>query len=420
MTKISSSFFCRINKDERQINVRKSRRDIKDSKNFERQLSDSLSSTVSPPSINNNVNKNSPNGKPDKSKSPKSSSSDNQTKSIKMQPSDTKTYPEPRARSHDKPTRHYVESIALRDYKPAVAEIEELKQSIATVQEKESENQMNLVKDFKDVKSKSKRKSKTANKRDESKNKPKDKNTKQQGDPYEGACSDDSSNESYSERVTLGIRLDVSGRNSPRSDSSNRTTNEKTRSRKNQISPCESKGKKQDHQSKSKLDLTAKNKDRISALQAESRDLGPNSPHAIAAAVMSHLEKSLQTSIRDNSYEEGEGRKKAFSKISNRYTDSPPLVSPTNLSGSSRSSSHSSIVSSDSSSSGSDQGKGSLAKALKHRLKPSRSMPLGDQGSVYILSCFHLYSVSFLIFWSLHLLACCSFIFHFFFYFKFF
>lgn len=241
---------------------------------------------------------------------------------------------------------------------------------------------MNLVKDFKDVKSKSKRKSKTANKRDESKSKSKDKNTKRQ-DPYEGACSDDSSNESYSERVTLGLRFDVSDKNSQRPDSASMATNDKTRSRKNQVSPSESKGKKHDHQStsKPKLDLTAKNKDRIAALQAESRDLGPNSPHAIAAAVMSHLEKSLQTSTKDNSYEEGEGRRKPFNKISNRLADSPPLVSPTNLSGSSRSSSHSSIVSSDSSSSGCDQGRGSLAKSLKQRLKPSRSMPLGDQGN---------------------------------------
>lgn len=381
---MSFSFF-RTSKEERQVNVRKPRRDIKDSKSTDRQNTDSLpQAAASSTSINNNINKNSPNTK---NRSPKSSPND--SKSNRTQVSDTKSYPsshEPRARTHEKPVRYNTESTTRRDYKPAVAEIEELKQSIASVQEMESENQMNLVKDFKDVRSKSKKKSKAISKREDTKNKSKDKTTsRRQGESYEGACSDDSGNEGYAERVTL--RLDVPVDKSPQHTASgNRVANDKTKARKNQVSPSESKGKKHDNQATAKpkpLDFTAKNKDRVAALQAESRDLGPNSPHAIAAAVMSHLEKSLQTSTRDNSYEEGEGKRKAFNKVSNRLSDSPPLVSPTNLSGSSRSSSYSSIVSSDGSSSGSDQGKGSLAKALKQRLKPSRSMPLGDKGTSF-------------------------------------
>lgn len=400
----------RVHKDDRQINIRK-RRGIKDIKTDERPSNADSTSTgaaTAPSSTNNNINKttrqdNVRNRSPksDTSRKPSPSSHDSKTRSTQDRGAKSSdSYGSASKRSSDY-NRGYE-----RDYKAPVAQIEELRQSIASVQEMETENCSYFVdsckREFKDVKSKSKKKSKALNK---TRNKERG-GTRQSGED-EGGCSDDSGSEQMLEKMTLDVRMDQLNENRQQrrgsfpNDSSSSTPREsvqrststqdnKTRARKNQVAPTgnDVKGKKHDNQTGGKsnsLDLAFKSKDRITALQMESRDLGPTSPHAIAAAVMSQLEKSLQTSSNDNSYEEDEGKKRAFTKMtgsSNHLTDSPPPISPTNLSGSSRSSSYSSIVS-DGSSSGSDQGKGSIAKALKQRLKPSRSMPLGDQSHLH-------------------------------------
>ena len=425
LTQMLFFFIHRSHKDDQQINIRK-RRGIKDSKTEERPSSTEPTSTgtiAAPSSTNNNINKTTrqdnrnrslkadttgkhSNSCLDASKKPSPSSHDNKSRNTQ----DRGTKDSNGSRRTSEYNRAYE-----RDYKTPVAQIEELRQSIASVQEMETENCSYFVdsckREFKDVKSKSKKKSKTLGKRDDKDLKTKNKEgggARHSGED-EGGCSDDSGSEQMLDKMTLDVRMDQLNENRQQrrgsfpNDSSSSTQREpgnrangmqdcKTKARKNQVVPTgndvASKGKKHDNQTSGKskaLDLAFKSKDRVTALQVESRDLGPTSPHAIAAAVMSQLEKSLQTSSNDNSYEEDEGKKRGFTKTigsSNHLSDSPPPISPTNLSGSSRSSSYSSIVS-DGSSSGSDQAKGSIAKALKQRLKPSRSMPLGDQGQLY-------------------------------------
>ncbi|XP_031564277.1 transmembrane protein 131-like [Actinia tenebrosa] len=413
-------------KDDRQTTIRK-KRGIKDRTEERPSNTESTitGTTNVPSSTNNNINKNT---RQDvvRNRSPKPDMAGKQSNDASRKPSPS---------SHDSKTRNtqdrgakYSDSYGSvskrsseynrgyeRDYKTPVAQIEELKQSIASVQEMETENCSYFVdsckREFKDVKSKSKKKAKALNKREDkdSRSRIKERGGFRQSGEDEGGCSDDSGSEPMLDKMTLDVRMDQLNENRQQrrgsfpNDSSNSTPREpvirsnstqdnKSRARKNQVSLTGNnvtyKGKKNDNQAggKSKaLDLAFKSKDRITALQMESHDLGPTSPHAIAAAVMSQLEKSLQTSSNDNSYEEDEGKKRAFTKMigsTNHLTDSPPSISPTNLSGSSRSSSYSSIVS-DGSSSGSDQGKGSIAQALKQRLKPLRSMPLGDQSHLY-------------------------------------
>ena len=112
----------------------------------------------------------------------------------------------------------------------------------------------------------------------------------------------------------------------------------------------------------------------------EFRHAGATSPHAIAAAVMSlALGKNMQTSSKENNFDEQElNKKKAYTKtsaLSPALSDSPPPTSPTMLSGSSRSSSYSSIVSSDSSN-GVEQVKPLAVKGNKPRVKSTKSVPL--------------------------------------------
>ena len=113
---------------------------------------------------------------------------------------------------------------------------------------------------------------------------------------------------------------------------------------------------------------------------SEFRHPGATSPHAIAAAVMSlALGKNMQTSSKENNFDEQElNKRKAYTKtsaLSPALSDSPPPTSPTMLSGSSRSSSYSSIVSSDSSN-GVEQVKPPLVKGNKNRIKGTKSAPL--------------------------------------------
>jgi len=113
---------------------------------------------------------------------------------------------------------------------------------------------------------------------------------------------------------------------------------------------------------------------------SEFRHPGATSPHAIAAAVMSlALGKNMQTSSKENNFDEHElNKRKAYTKtsaLSPVLSDSPPPTSPTMLSGSSRSSSYSSIVSSDSSN-GVEQVKPPVVKGNKNRIKSTKSAPL--------------------------------------------
>ena len=118
----------------------------------------------------------------------------------------------------------------------------------------------------------------------------------------------------------------------------------------------------------------------VSGKPNEVREPGPTSPHAIAAAVMSlALGKSMQTSSKENNFDDQEKTSKAYTKssaLSPTLSGSPPPpVSPTSLSGSSRSSSYSSIVSSDSCN-GADQVKLPVVKGNKSRLKNTKSAPV--------------------------------------------
>lgn len=118
----------------------------------------------------------------------------------------------------------------------------------------------------------------------------------------------------------------------------------------------------------------------------EVRGFGATSPHAIAAAVISlSLEKSMQTCGRENNFDEQEGsKKKAYTKnvaaLTPTLSDSTPPMSPTNLSGSSRSSSYSSIVSSDGSPA-SEQNRLANGKSGKAKVKATSSVPLAGRSS---------------------------------------
>ncbi|XP_032238964.2 transmembrane protein 131 isoform X2 [Nematostella vectensis] len=339
-------------------------------------------STQSP--TNNNVNKNNGNGPSQDSgstrnRSPKQASAGETDRSSRAgsvdsldgtkKNKDTKQK-ESRTRNAEssrKSDTYRGANESRRDYRAPVADIDELKQSIANVQEQEEYVLSSYIscaenrKDTKDNKSKSKKKSKNT-KRDEKEQRfenIKDRAAPSQ-DRYDDAYSDDSGSDG-SDKTGQEVKVNQSNdrrrRVSLPNDSTLRRDQQRGHQKKNEGRPR-------------MLDIPGRMKDRTAALQAEAREPGPTSPHAIAAAVMSHLEKTLPSTTKENC-NDTDNRRKASGKATGN------AQSPTNLS--SRSSSYSSIVS-DGSSSGGDH-----AHALKHRLTSTKSMPVGDRSSPSLL-----------------------------------
>lgn len=265
------------------------------------------------------------------------------------------------------------------------------------------------LKDFKEPKGKQKRKLKALNRKDEKDKKEKTKeSTTANSKDDEGAMSDDSCSDGSSDKSVPEVRMQQPSKEGNRTHqlaSANRETvdsvsgKDKGKNRKNGTENAGGKAKKGDAQSANSagrpksLDVPAKNqnvgqhsKNQNNSTHLESgktsdmQHPGATSPHAIAAAVMSlALGKNMQAPSKENSFDEHElSKRKAYTKTSSLCTnlsDSPPPTSPTQLSGSSRSSSYSSIVSSDSSN-GTEQVKQSGRKANKFRVKTTKSLPL--------------------------------------------
>ena len=290
-------------------------------------------------------------------------------------------------------------------------------------------------KEFKEPKGKQKRKTKAIGKREEKDKKVKVKETTAvKSKDEEGGLSDDSGSDGSSDKSTPEVRIQQPSKESNRtrqpgnvptdtqhghlrehqqqhgsaakpvshtaaSVESGDTCKERGKVRKTHATAENAKSKKGEAQTVNgaarpkNLEVPAKgqNSGQVSKSQSsasspdslkpsEFRHPGATSPHAIAAAVMSlALGKNMQTSSKENNFDEQElNKRKAYTKtsaLSPALSDSPPPTSPTMLSGSSRSSSYSSIVSSDSSNSV-EQVKPPVVKGSKTRVKSTKSAPL--------------------------------------------
>ena len=283
--------------------------------------------------------------------------------------------------------------------------------------------------DSKEVKGKQKRKPKAINKREEKDKRIKTKESSAtKGKDDEGGLSDDSGSDGSSDKSVPDVRIQQPSKETNRTRNGSLPTDaqlvhfkdqqqqqssakpaafesvdtckDRAKSRKNHTTMDSANGKSKKGEAQSvngnarpkTLEVPGKgqnnghtNKSQSGANSPDSgvksselRHLGPTSPHAIAAAVMSlALGKNMQASSKENNFDEQElNKKKAYNKtsaLSTGLSDSPPPTSPTSLSGSSRSSSYSSIVSSDSSN-GVEQVK--PVKGSKSRVKGTKSVPL--------------------------------------------
>lgn len=273
--------------------------------------------------------------------------------------------------------------------------------------------------DLKESKGKQKRKTKLVSKKEGKDKKVKVKeNTAAKGKDDEGALSDDSCSDGSSDKSVPEVKIqqpskdnklrngnpptDTQLKEQPQNnakqsnhtgESAQDTSRDRVKGRKNQVTPenASSKGKKETQPAtgtaRPKL-LEVQGKSQCNAHSSKSQSNpcspdSPTSPHAIAAAVVSALNKNMQASSKENSFDEQEpNKRKAYTKsstLSPALSDSPPPISPTLLSGSSRSSSYSSIVSSDGSN-GMEQLKTSMMKGNKARVKTTKSLSL--EGSV--------------------------------------
>ena len=418
-------------KDERIVATKRSKKDTRDSKDTTSQEKPSTgdhgaAGSGSTLPINNNVNKNPSSSS---SRQPESaanrtrtntrlsqSSNDSSDKNSKHDTSDTRNSPPSKEaklqrNSSDNRSRNIELSSSaassrktsdstVRKLEPKSNEvrnvISEEKCKVSNLHELEDENFIRNDSSKREMKEKGKSKKKTKASRREEREREKrgrDKNTSKQQDRGE---SEDSGSDSSSEKIVPEVKIQqlsksekksrrnslpsvitVSGKSSNTS-SETQDSNTKPKNRKNQSDGKKSKTEAQSSKAKSADGVNKKGP--AANLVAEARvERAHTSPHAIATAISLALEKTLQTTSKENSYDEWEGgnRKKAISKataLSPRLTDSPPPISPTNLSGSSRSSSYSSIVSSDSTSSAPDQNKGKG----KARVINSKSMPLAE------------------------------------------
>ena len=417
-------------KEDRVMATKRSKKDAKDNKDAtpqDRNQSGDYAATNSTPllPINNNVNKNNSStrqpesvGNRIRANSRLAHSSSDCSNDKRAESYDTRkpgAYKEEnklRKNSCEKSDRNNESSlnaaIVRRTYDTAVKKSDsksneearsvalEEKCKISNLHELEVENVIKNDLSKKESKDKSKVKKKTkANRREdkEREKRGKDKNSSKQLDRVE---SEDSGSDSSSEKNVPEVKfqqLSKSDKKPRRSSLPSLISNSKLSNvnetqdpqikSKNRKNPSDGKKTKADVQPpKSKNPENANKKGSAANLVADTRS---ESTHSIATAVSLALEKSLQTACKENNYDELERsmKKKTFQKTSNlspHLRDSPPPISPTSLSGSSRSSSYSSIVSSDSASSTPDHTKGKGGKA---RVISSRSLPLGDPSLLF-------------------------------------
>lgn len=270
--------------------------------------------------------------------------------------------------------------------------------------------------DSKESKGKQKRKTKPVSKKEGKEKRVKAKeNTAAKGKEDEGVLSDDSCSDGSSDKSVPEVKIQQPSNDINRTRNGNLppdtqlkeqqqnnskqpnhtgesfqdTSRDRAKGRKNQVTPenANSKGKKETQLASGTarpkvLEVQGKSQCNAHSSKIQSNTcspVSPTSPHAIAAAVVSALNKNMQASSKENNYDEQEpNKRKAYTKtstLSSSLSDSPPPTSPTLLSGSSRSSSYSSIVSSDSSN-GMEQVKSSVLKGNKSRVKSTKSASL--------------------------------------------
>lgn len=417
-------------KDDRLVATKRSKKDAKDSKDTtqtERPTTgDQVATNPAPTAlpINNNVSKNSSSSS---TRPPESVGNRTRTNSRLTQPSidssndkrvessDTRKFPpvqeekrlrknscENRERNSDlsssasvgrRTSDTVVKKLEFKLTEAAGSVVAEEKCKLSNLNELEVEiiSKSDLGKKESREKGKAKKKTKASRREEREREKrSKDKNSSKQQDRVESEDSgSDSSSEKYIQEVK-NQQLARSEKKSRRSSlpslisNSNKLSNVSVGETQDSISKPKNR-KNQSEGKKAKSDTQpskAKNPESISKKGSQASvvaDTRAESAHSIATAVSLALEKSLQTACKENTYDEPESsiKKKVFPKGSNlspRLRDSPPPVSPTSLSGSSRSSSYSSIVSSDSASSTPDHTKGKG----KPRVISSKSLPLGE------------------------------------------